>query len=178
MAEPDALLRVSGPSPGEYMAKLSLQDLIQAIAGAIVKAQEQVQRFQVATVQEYFDENDRPRSVDVRLPSLSSDAAPEDERLVHVPLLALVGAHLLKIKDVAVEFEVGLGAAEEEPDAPDASKADGPLSGASRHKTLGVDLNTASRHGAGTMARVTLKVEACTPSDGMARLVQHLDKLI
>ncbi len=161
------------------MAALSLKDLIHAIAGAVVEAQDQIQRFQIATVQGYFDENDRPRSVDIRLPSMAASAGPEDERLVHVPLLSLVGAHLLKIKDAAIEFEVGLGAADEEPPEPEKSDAaENKAVGTARHKKLGVDMNASSKRSSGTMARVTLKVETMTPSDGMARLLQHLDKLI
>ena len=41
-----------------------------------------------------------------------------------------------------------------------------------------MDMNSSPKRGTGTMARVTLKVEASEPSDGMARLLQQLDKLI
>ena len=96
-----------------------------------------------------------------------------------MPLLSLVGAHLLKIKDVAVEFEVGLGAAEDDtPETESSDNAEKLAAGTARHKTLGVDMNASSKRGTGTMARVTLKVETTTPSDGMARLFQHLDKMI
>jgi len=163
------------------MAKLSLKDLIHAIAGAVVEAQDQVQRFQISTVRSYFDENNRPKAVDVRLPSMAHGAGPEDERLVHVPLLSLVGAHLLNIKEVEVEFEVGLGAvdADQADAAPsDTPSAEGASPGAASHRSLGVDMGASRKRDAGTMARVTLKVETGEQSDGMARLVQHLDKLI
>ena len=160
------------------MAKLSLQDLIHAIAGAMVEAQDQVQRFQIATVKGYFDENNRPRAVDVRLPSMSPDADPEDERLVHVPLLSLVGAHLLNIKDVAVEFEVGLGAAEAEEAPPPETSGENDASRAPSRRVLGVDMDASRKRDTGTMARVTLKVETQEPTDGMSRLMQHLNKLI
>lgn len=161
------------------MAALSLKELIHAIAGAIVEAQDQIQRFQIATVQGYFDEDDRPRAVDIRIPSMSSSGESDEERTVHVPLLSLVGAHLLKIKEAAVEFEVGLGAAEDAHPAKDGTaEADDVAADTNRHKELGVDMNASSKRSSGTMARVTLKVETMTPNDGMARLLQHLDKLI
>lgn len=161
------------------MAKLSLQELIHAIAGAVVDAQDKVQRFQIATVRGYFDENNRPKAVDVRLPSLAQDSAPEDERLVHVPLLSLVGAHLLNIKDVAIEFEVGLGAVDaDEADPAPAGATDEAATGAAHRKSLGVDMDASRTRDSGTMARVTLKVETEEPTEGMSRLIQHLNKLI
>jgi len=161
------------------MASLSLQNLIHAIVGAVVEAQQQVQRFQIATLQGYFDEDDRPTSVDVRLPAMSSSAEEGEERILHVPLLALTGAHLLNIKEADVEFEVGLGVSETRNPSADKSGGDGKAAGdTARCHQLGVDMNSPMRRGAGTMAKVTLKVEASEPPDGVARLLQHLDKLI
>ena len=155
------------------MSGLTLHDLIQSIAGAVADAQDKVQRFQIATVRQYFDENNRPVSVDVRLPSLDLDAEPEDERLVHVPLLSLVGPQLLNIKDVEIQFDVALnGLADKTP----SEGGEAPAEGA--HKSLSVDMGAPRDRGAGSMARVTLKVESQEPSDGMARLIQHLDKQI
>lgn len=156
------------------MSGLTLHDLIQSIAGAVADAQDKVQRFQIATVRQYFDENNRPVSVDVRLPSLDIDADPEDERLVHVPLLSLVGPQLLNIKDVEIQFDVALnGLADKAP-----SDKDGEATPEGAHKSLSVDMGAPRDRGAGSMARVTLKVESQEPSDGMARLIQHLDKQI
>jgi hypothetical protein len=173
---------------------LTLNELIQAIAGAVAEAQDKVQRFQISTVRRYFDEFNRPISVDVRLPSMSQDAEPGEERLVHVPLLSLVGPQLLKIKDVDVEFEVGLGSLTQappgtadpssevgtdatEPPPPDETGSDDAAAGSS-HKILGIDIGAPRNRGAGSTARVTIKVENQEPSDGMVRLIQHLDKLI
>ncbi|MDA8231197.1 MAG: DUF2589 domain-containing protein [Magnetospirillum sp.] len=157
----------------------SLHDLIHAIAGAVAEAQEKIQRFQISTVRGYFDEYNRPVSVDIRLPSLSQGADADEERVVHVPLLSLAGPHLLAIKDVDVEFEIGLGGLTdaEAPPAAGAESGQGTASGDS-HKVLGVDLNASPNRDGGPKARVTLKVEGREPSEGMARLIQQLDKLI
>src|SRR3546814_3367355 len=74
------------------VANLSLHHLIESIAGAVAAAQDKIQRFQISAVRQYFDDDNRPVSVDVRLPSLAHDAEEGDERLVRVPLLSLVGA--------------------------------------------------------------------------------------
>lgn len=166
------------------MAGLTLHDLIQSIAGAVAEAQNKVQRFQIATVRRYFDENNRPVSVDVRLPSMAPDAEEFDERVVHVPLLSLVGPQLLSIKGVEIQFEVGLNGladATEQDGSGEGASGEGTPGGAqtgAMHKSLSVDMGAPRDRGAGSQARVTLKVESQVPTDGMARLIQHLDKQI
>ena len=165
------------------MANLSLNHLIQSIAGAVAEAQDKIQRFQISTVRQYFDKDNRPVSVDVRLPSLSQGATEGDERLVRVPLLALVGSRLLGVKDMEISFEIGLNGHEEpgpdaQPDQPAADQDGKAAWPTESHKPLSVDLGARRNGDAGALARVTLRVETQPPSDGMARLIQHLDKLI
>lgn len=192
------------------MASLGLHHLIQAIAGAVAEAQDKIHRFQIATVRQYFDENNRPVSVDVRLPDPHPNAEPGDERIVRVPLLSLVGPQLLSIKEAEVSFEVGLtgvdaddaplpppkgarpsdgtaaaapgetdsGAAADGSDGSAADDANADWRGVGLSKVLGVDMGGAKGKGPGATAKVTLKVESQVPSDGMTRLIQHLDKLI
>lgn len=197
------------------MASLSLHHLIESIAGAVAAAQDKIQRFQISAVRQYFDDDNRPVSVDVRLPSLSQDAEEGDERLVRVPLLSLVGARLLAVKDLEISFEIGLGPMEDAtPAAPlapsssaaaasatpagaaaaqsaDASAAaapaaapdDGDGAAASQwpseaHKPLSVDFGASRNRDGGPMARITLRVESQPSSEGMARLIHHLDKSI
>lgn len=162
------------------MANQSLHHLIQSIAGAVAEAQDKIQRFQVSTVRQYFDEDNRPVSVDVRLPSSSPDAKVGEERVVRVPLLSLVGARLMAVKNMEISFEVGLGS----DDAglvhagPDGAGDDGSGWPSETHKALNVDLGVRRNGESGPLARVTLNVETQPPSEGMARLLQNLDKLI
>lgn len=166
------------------MANLSLHHLIQSIAGAVAEAQDKIQRFQISTVRQYFDENNRPVSVDVRLPSLSQGATEEDERMVRVPLLSLIGPRLLGIKDVEITFEVALNGQEEplkgdqQPDQPSSGEDQPSAWPMESHQPLSVDLGARRNGDAGSMARLTLRVESQPPSDGMARLIQHLDKMV
>ncbi|MFD2232853.1 DUF2589 domain-containing protein [Phaeospirillum tilakii] len=165
------------------MTNLSLHQLIESIAGAVAEAQDKIQRFQISTVSRYFDADNRPVSVDVRLPSLSLDAEQGDERLVRVPLLSLVGSRLLSIKDMEISFEVGLGNPDGKAEAKSPASADPVRNGtpgwpSEPHQPLGVDLSARRNGATGGTARVTLRVESQPPSDGMARLIQQLDKLI
>jgi hypothetical protein len=168
------------------MASLSLNHLIQAITGAITDAQDKIHRFQVATIGSYFDSNSRPVGVDIRLPSLSPSAEDGDERIVRVPLLSLVGPQLLSIKDVEISFDVNLtGVTDEEapavPAPPEGSLANDSSSDwpeKAIHKVLGVDLGAPRTSDVLSAAHVTLRVECRPPTEGMARLIQHLDKQI
>lgn len=158
------------------MANQSLHHLIQSIAGAVAEAQDKIQRFQVSTVRQYFDEDNRPISIDVRLPSHSPEAKEGEERVVRVPLLSLVGARLMSVKDMEISFEVGLNADDGTTAA--ASGDDGSGWPNESHPPLNVDLGVRRNGEGGPLARVTLKVETQPPSEGMARLLQNLDKLI
>ncbi|MDU9402743.1 DUF2589 domain-containing protein [Pseudomonas sp. zfem004] len=158
------------------MANQSLHHLIQSIAGAVAEAQDKIQRFQVSTVRQYFDEDNRPISIDVRLPSHSPEAKDGEERVVRVPLLSLVGARLMSVKDMEISFEVGLNA--DDGTVAAAPGDDGSGWPSESHTPLNVDMGVRRNGEGGPLARVTLKVETQPPSEGMARLLQHLDKLI
>lgn len=159
------------------MANQSFQQLIQSIAGAVAEAQDKIQRLQMSTVRQYFDADNRPVCIDVRLPAMTS--VEGEERLVRVPLLSLVGARLLAVKDMEISFQVGLNV--QTHTAPcDSTSAPNDEQGWPKefHKPLNVDLGVRRNGGGGPLANVTLRVETQPPSDGMARLVQNLDKLI
>jgi len=177
------------------VANLSLHHLIESIAGAVAAAQDKIQRYQISAVRQYFDADNRPVGVDVRLPSMAHDAKEGDERLVRVPLLSLVGARLLAVKDMEISFDVGLGAQEESVAVPspagdqaaggqsgaDLSGDDGQDAGAwptETHKPLSVDMGASRNRDGGPMAHITLRVESQPSSEGMARLIHHLDKSI
>lgn len=167
------------------MANQTLHQLIQSIAGAVAEAQDKIQRFQMSTVRQYFDPDNRPVSIDVRLPSPSPDACVGEERLVRVPLLSLIGPRLLAVKDMEISFDVGLSA--DNGGAP-ATASVSPAEGAwdnpagawptETHTPLNVDLGVRRNGDSGPLAHVTLRVETQPCSEGMARLMQNLDQLI
>lgn len=186
------------------MANLSLHHLIESIAGAVAEAQDKIHRFQISAVRQYFDADNRPVSVDVRLPSMAPDAEEGDERLLRVPLLSLVGTRLLAVKDMEISFDVGLGAPAEpdpvtassgspKPPAVDDVAAAGADSGdatpgegkaqpgvwpTESHTPLSIDMGASKNRDGGPMAHITLRVESQPPSEGMARLIHQLDKSI
>lgn len=187
------------------MATFSLHHLIQSIAGAVAEAQDKIHRYQISAISQYFDADNRPVGVDVRLPSLAHDAEEGEERIVRVPLLSLVGMKPLAVKDMEITFEVGLGAPEAAPkDVPPKDEKDAPKSASGKdgedkpaevaagdtkdddsdawpddkHTPIGIDMGASKNRDSGPMARITLRVESQAPSEGMARLIHLLDKSI
>ncbi|SEN42533.1 Protein of unknown function [Luteibacter sp. UNCMF331Sha3.1] len=161
----------------------SLNDLIEALAGAVVDAQDRIEQHQVAQLSQYFDEDNRPKSVVIRMPSMHPAAQPGDEDFYRAPILPLVSTNLLRIKDVEIQFDADLGslvdrsAAEGAPaDAPQPTR-DWRAHPAAPKPRMQIDTTfgaTGKRAGA---VHVVLRVEACEPTEGAARLMNHLTQV-
>ncbi len=172
------------------MPGVTLHDLIEALANSVTEAQDRVERFQISNLRRYFDENDRPIRVEVRVPSLRPGAEPGDEDVIAVPLLAVVGTARLAIKDVEISMDVDIGELtaleDSEKPAPPAGEADKqrstaaqPLWGALvRRKAVTVDVQSPRGRDRPAMARVSLRVESQEPTEGLARLLLILNQRI
>lgn len=154
--------------------KVSFHALIEALAGAVIEAQDRIEHHQIANLRDYFDDDNRPKSVSIRVPSLHPDAEEGDEDLYRAPLLPLVATNNLRIRDVKITFDADLGEigegdspAEAEPgrsqEGWDGKRASGPRIG----------LDTGRGKGQGSV-RVVLRVEGAEPTDGAARLINQL----
>lgn len=159
---------------------VGLQDLVHALAGAVIDAQRQVDRAQIANLAGYLDGRQRPQMLNLRVPSLRPEAAPGDEDLYQVPLLGLVAHSLLRIKQLEVSFDVELGdlsdaapaqKAAAEPAAAGAAAAD-------IKRTLSVNpAVTAAVKQEGSTAHVVLTMEAIEQPEGIARMVSELTRI-
>jgi hypothetical protein len=171
---------------------VSLHDLIEALANSVTEAQDRVERFQIANLSRYFDENQRPVRVEMRVPSLRPSAVAGEEDVVSVPLLALVGTVRLAIKDVEISMEVDVGdltsldageqsgGATERPHKsppPPAEKSWG-WGAPFRRKGLTVDVQSPRSKDQPAMAKVTLRVASQEPTEGLARLLLLLNQRI
>jgi len=157
---------------------VGLQDLVHALARAVIDAQRQVDRAQIANLAGYLDGQQRPQMLTLRVPSLRPEAAPGDEDVYQAPLIGLVGHSLLRIKQVEVSFDVELGdlsdAATPQPQkAPAAAGA----AAADIKRTLSVNpAVTASVKQEGSTAHVVLTMEAIEQPEGIARMVSELTR--
>jgi hypothetical protein len=156
-------------------AQTSLNTLIEAIAGAVVDAQDRIEQHQMAHLSDFFDEDNRPKSVVIRMPSLQPNAGEDDEDLYRAPILPLVSTNVLRIKDVEIRFDADIGPLVEG-DAPEDVGAQEPEwkgKVAASRPHLRVD-PTAGGEGKSGSVHVVLRVEGSEPTEGAARLMNHL----
>ncbi|NID16101.1 DUF2589 domain-containing protein [Luteibacter yeojuensis] len=157
-----------------------LPGLIEAMAGAVIDAQERIEKRQLAYLGEYFDEHNRPKSIVIRMPSMRPGATEDDEDLYRAPLLPLVSTSFLRVKDVEISFDADLGNLVEP--APDDTPGDGPMKkarpwgrrGESNAPVVQVDTSMKAGKGKSGAVHVVLRVEGAEPTEGAARLMNHL----
>jgi len=152
---------------------IPLDDLIEALAGAVIDAQDQIEQHQLTNILHYFDGQNRPKSLTVRLPSLNPKADSGSEDIYRAPLLPLVSMNLLKIKDVEISFDVDLGRfSDESAETKNEKKNDDVIN--KKRKSIFVDMAGGRAKDKAGNIHIVLKVEGSEPSEGAARLINHL----
>ncbi|NTW63832.1 MAG: DUF2589 domain-containing protein [Chlorobiaceae bacterium] len=152
------------------MTTIPLDDLIEALAGAIIDAQDQIEQHQLSNLLNYFDNQQRPKSLLIRLPSMNPNAGQDSEDMYRAPLLPLVSPNQLKIKDVELTFDVDLGGLPESSDEVGNDSGEG----GGIKKNIMVDLAGAKSKEKRGNIHVVLRVEGADPTDGASRLINHL----
>ncbi len=156
---------------------ITLDDLVEAIASAVIHAQDRVEHYQTSILKTYFNKDGRPNYIKLILPSLQEKA---DEEL-WAPELALVGRTTLAIKEIEVSTTVTLGdlsefATRERTDTPEDQGAE--KREARKAKAVRLDLGATAQAPTAATASLKLKVAAQEPTEGMARLMVELNKRI
>lgn len=164
---------------------ITLNDLVEAIADAVIEAQDQVERYQTSLLRSYFDKDNRPRYVRLRVPSLREGADEHAEEELVVPVLALVGATRLAIKELEVSTTVTLGDVAdfiEEGTAakPDdgAEDEDGSRGKSGPRRGVRVDLGASASDPSSATASLKLNLQAIEPTEGLTRVMIELNKRI
>ncbi|MBU2537702.1 MAG: DUF2589 domain-containing protein [Proteobacteria bacterium] len=156
-------------------SNIPLNDLIEALAGAVIEAQDNIEQHQISNLLGYFDSQNRPKSLVVRMPSIHPQAEEGSEDMYRAPLLPLVSSNMLKIKDVEITFDVDLGQFTEEPaiQTDKANTDDVRQENDAQKKNIFVDIGGGKQSKAGSI-HVILRVEGSEPTEGAARLMNHL----
>jgi len=174
---------------------LTLHDLIEALADAVIEAQHKIEQFQYSNIRSYFDGDGRPYFFRILMSSPRAGADKDKDKgdRLAVPFLSLVSASRLVIKDVEITMEVRLGSlislagheprpklGETEPEgaAKTTSQPEGELQARAPERTLSLDLGAPRTTDRAPVAKVTLRVENQEPTEGMARLLMELNKMI
>lgn len=160
-------------------AQTPLPGLIEAMAGAVIDAQDRIEKQQLSHLSEYFDEDNRPKSIVLRMPSMQPGAGVDDEDLYRAPLLPMVSTNMLRIKDVEISFDADLGNLVEVRSPPQ-STGDIPRGpgwvpkGDTPRPVVQIDTSSGSGSRNSGAVRVVMRVEGSEPSDGVARLMTYL----
>lgn len=157
--------------------RVSLNDLIESMASAVIEAQDRIEQHQLANIRRYFDSDNRPISVHLRVPSVNPAAEEGDEERLRIPLLTLISNNPLKIKEVEISFDADISEFEEANDIK-ASQQDKEWRSESKAKAIKVDMRSGLLKKDKKTAHVVLKVEGGEPTEGMARLIHELNKLV
>jgi hypothetical protein len=163
--------------------QITFRSLIQAIAGAITSAQQEVERQQILNLGAYFDINKRPIMMSRRLPSIRFGAEPGAEDVLEVPALTLLPVSPLQISEVSVEFDVEFGGLQVEGDviATPAVRAlnadDDPNAPSPQVRRILVSPFNGAPSAKGPKAHVVIKVRETEVPEGLARLLTELNKM-
>ena len=169
------------------MANIALEDLIEALAGAVIEAQDAIEKHQISNLASYFSPVNsadnpadpsgpfRPKRIVLRVPSLRPDAGENEEDEYQAPLLSLVSTNQLKIKDVEISFDVDMGILTEG-DAGAKPPEGGSAGNPAARKSVSVDMGGGLLKRKGGNIHVVLRVEGGEPTEGAARLINHLNQ--
>jgi len=162
-------------------ARITLKDLLEALASAVIGAQDRIEQHQTASLGNYFDSDNRPKNVLIRLPSLHPGAEEGDEDYYRAPLLSLTSANPLRIREVEIDFDVQLGEIGEEEatgaggkDSGGDDDATGAWNPGTPRKTVQIDMYTAKKGTPSNAVHVKVKVENTEITSGLAKLTNHL----
>ena len=162
-------------------ARITLKDLLEALASAVIGAQDRIEQHQAASLGSYFDSDNRPKSVLIRMPSLHPGSEEGDEDYYRAPLLSLTSANPLRIREVEIDFDVQFGEIDEE-ETPDAGSSEsgggddvaGAWNPGTPRKTVQIDMHTAKNGANSSAVHVRVKVENTEMTSGLAKLTNHL----
>jgi hypothetical protein len=162
---------------------VALEALIHAIASAITGAQQEVARANIANLVTYLDPENRPLTLQFRVPSIRPEAGPAEEDVYQAPLLALVQHSMLRIQQAEISFDIELGDLAAPASAPKAKsaarKAGSPADVLAAEVKRSLNVNpavSATVKQQGTTAHVVLRIENVEPPEGLSRLVMDTIK--
>jgi len=178
------------------MSNIKLDTVLQAFHNAVLEAQRLTEQQHIEQLDEYFDWPDdvesspgngdvnehflkaggRAKTWKVFVPSLRPDAKLGDLDEIQVPLLALIPPSSIKIKNLVVEFEVGLNEI-----GKNKNKDKVQNNKAGKDAAIGVDLSIGSGGLFGrkpAVAKVHMEFEAGEPPESFLRINDHLIKSI
>ncbi|MCG8577673.1 MAG: DUF2589 domain-containing protein [Flavobacteriales bacterium] len=150
------------------MAQQRFDQLLQAIHNAALKAQELTEEQHIHQLGKYFDEEGKPITQELQVPTLDPDDDPEDMVTLQVPLMSLLPPSAIKIKELKVSFKAALGKIKLNDE-----DGDGP-------KAPSIDLNTGGGLFSKSQSTATIDItfESGDPAESFLRINDYLVKSV
>lgn len=156
---------------------VSLERLVHALANSIIRAQNLVEKAQLANLRSYFDEKHRPINLDLKLPSTLHHGVEDTYR---VPLATLVPHGSLVVKKAKVELDVEIGKVDQERYAdnkyPDLQEIITGKDTVRPKLMVGPESGGIAKKESGNFAHITLTLGTAENTEGLARLLNELIK--
>jgi hypothetical protein len=159
-----------------------LDQLIAAVARAVVDAQHDVQRSQLGDLSQFFRDGS-PITVSLNIPRVSPETGEKESVEVQVPLAILVGHPGISIRETQLSMQVEISPISDIPirrkAAPNASSSQPyEWKPAVNQPVISVSTVTSGKTGDVGVAQLTLRVAAEDVPEGLARLLDHLNKTL
>lgn len=164
---------------------IPFNQLVSAIACAVVDAQHQVRQAHISELYNHFKDGS-PVSVELQIPRASPETGLQTPIKVRVPLITLINPSQLSIQEMQITMQVDMNeitrtALEEEKSDRSIKKTSAqPYEWkSSEYQTLITTSTIKGKQPSDVgMAQVTLKVTAEEIPEGLARLLDHLNKCL
>ncbi len=176
------------------MAQIRFDQLVSALADAVVRAEHLVRIHQITDLRSFFDERNQPISVPLEIQRTDPAAKRGETTKLEVPLITLINMSQLSIKEMEIQFTTSLGDVTEqrtprrqrEPtgavhygieDTPEPAGSEA-LGWVADQDDRSIEVATSSVESNGASATITLKVQASETPEGLSRLIDRLNRLI
>jgi hypothetical protein len=170
------------------MPQIRLDNLVAALASSVAEAEHSVRLNQIRNLRSFFDNENRPVTVELQMPKMGLDTSESNYETLHVPLITMVNVANMSIREMEIRFSTDLGDVSEPPEPED----DGPMSFGAEdpeevaRKDLGWSERDKAAIGASTgpstsesgKASITLRVSQSETPEGLARLIARLNRFI
>lgn len=162
---------------------IRLSEFLAAFARAVVDAQQEIQRTQLGDLSQFFNDGS-PITVDLKLPRVNPDTGLKESTEVQVPLAILVSHGGMLIREMQITMPVALSPIAETAKPKAARKSVSPTNQPHAWKppedlpVVSVSTVTGRKEGDAGIAQLTLRVAADDVTEGLARLLDHLNKVL
>jgi len=172
------------------MSQMRLDNLVSALASSVAEAEHHIRVQQIRNIHAFFGDDNQPVSVELKLPQPSPEE-PLRNKLVKVPIITLVNLSHMSISELEIKFSTSLGdvknsapadtggavafAAETPAERDEHARRD---LGWAEQEPVFIDVSSGPTTTESGTASVTLRVKQGETPEGLARILNLLNRVI